>query len=71
MKSNPRGYALVINNENFRNNDDWHRKGSDKDFKNIVELFTQLHFEVIKHKDLGNAVSEDRRRDCARVELMD
>jgi hypothetical protein len=46
MFSNPRGYALIINNESFVNDIYKYRSGSTIDANNLDILFEQLGFKV-------------------------
>ena len=53
MCSNPRGKALIINNQTFRDPDVYaFRLGARVDTENLDQLFTQLGFEVIKYENL-------------------
>ena len=56
MKSDPRGYVLLINNVNFPNNKDPFRDGSDKDAEDLTCVFSSLGFKVIQKKDLTSVV---------------
>ena len=44
METNPRGYALVINNEQFKSMSE--RTGSRKDMENLHDLFKLLGFDM-------------------------
>ncbi|XP_030842855.1 caspase-7 [Strongylocentrotus purpuratus] len=50
MKSRPRGIALIINNKNFKTMKK--RAGTDVDCRNLENVFKQLGFNVVVHKDL-------------------
>ena len=50
MFSNPRGYALIINNESFVNDIYKYRSGSTIDANNLDILFEQLGFKVSQKK---------------------
>lgn len=56
MRSNPRGYALLINIFKTPGKDD--RVGSDLDMLKLESLFQQLGFKVIKKVDLTDQVGE-------------
>ena len=60
MSDGVRGKALIINIKNF-NDPQLERKGSEEDYKNLVRLFTDLKFDVLKrkkgHTDLTALVS--------------
>ena len=53
MCSNPRGKALIINNQKFSDPDVYpFRLGANVDTDNLQQLFTQLGFQVIKYANL-------------------
>ncbi len=52
MLSNPKGLALIINNENFSHNPGLVRLGSNVDVQNLEKLCKQLGFKVKTHKNL-------------------
>ena len=49
MTSTPRGFVLIINNENFSNGKQ--RTGAQQDGEMLTRLFTGLGFEVDMKKD--------------------
>jgi len=54
MRANPRGWVLLINNENFNSAKTAkyeRRRGSAVDEKNLTALFTQLGFRVLPYRD--------------------
>ena len=53
MTSNPRGRALIINNQEFTMPDMFpFREGADVDADNLEKLFGQLGFTVSKHSNM-------------------
>jgi len=53
MQSKPRGYALIINNQDFDIPETYpFRKGAHVDSENLDNLFSQLGFEVLRYKNL-------------------
>jgi hypothetical protein len=56
MESNPRGFVLIINNEEFEGseNDSAKREGSENDCESLISIFEQCHFtpEVHRNKSL-------------------
>ena len=60
MSEGVRGRALIINIKNF-NHPQLERKGSEEDYKNLVRLFQELRFDIVKtkkdHTDLTALVS--------------
>jgi len=60
MFSNPRGYALIINNESFVNDIYKYRSGSTIDANNLDILFEQLGFKVIVQ---NNRTYQEMRED--------
>ena len=50
MTTNPRGRAVIINNETFT--DGHQRKGTSRDESRLKQLFESLYFDVVLHKDL-------------------
>lgn len=50
MKSKPRGIALIINNKKFTTMKQ--RSGTDVDCRNLENVFKQLGFNVMVHRDL-------------------
>ena len=53
MCSNPRGKALIINNQEFSDPDFYpFRLGADVDSESLDQLFTQLGFQVIRYDNL-------------------
>ena len=73
MSDGVRGRALIINIKNF-NHPDLERKGSEEDYKNLVRLFTDLKFDVLKRKkgytDLTALVSNSGNIKIVGVQLM-
>ena len=54
MMSNPRGIALIINNEVFSPSADLKdRQGSEKDVEALEMMFKALYFEVTIERNLG------------------
>lgn len=59
MKSKPRGYCLIVNNNDFSKARESEprfrkmrdRKGTERDEDALTETFQKLHFEVVSHKD--------------------
>lgn len=58
----PRGYCLIINNEDFSNSPHEHssRVGSQFDAESIKALFEELYFEVEHWHNLDYLVSKTR-----------
>jgi hypothetical protein len=54
MTSTPRGFVLIINNENFSNGKQ--RTGAQQDGEMLIRLFTGLGFEVEMKKDQNGYV---------------
>ena len=53
MSKNPRGAAIIINNQTFVYPEMYpFRDGADVDANNLEKLFSQLDFEVSKHTNL-------------------
>ena len=53
MCSNPRGKALIINNQKFTEPDIYpFRLGADVDSESLDQLFTQLGFQVVRYQNL-------------------
>ena len=53
MHSSPKGYALIINNQDFTDPDTYPRRnGAEADTKNLKQLFTQLGFDVCSYENL-------------------
>jgi hypothetical protein len=52
MMSNPRGYALIINNIKFIGDPEATRGGAEKDSTELQNLLLALGFEVILHHDV-------------------
>ena len=50
MSEGVRGRALIININNF-NHPDLERKGSEEDYKNLVRLFKDLRFHIVKTRN--------------------
>ena len=50
MSEGVRGRALIININNF-NHPDQERKGSEEDYKNLVRLFKDLKFDIVKTRN--------------------
>ena len=55
MTANPRGRAVIINNEFFTKVSP-PRLGTQVDEQRLKQLFKSLYFEVVVHKDLTAAV---------------
>ena len=52
MVNKPRGVAIIINNHHFHDPKFPHRTGTDKDAKDLSELFESLEFTVKSYPDL-------------------
>ena len=52
MTSDPRGLALIIENEEYENEIETTRHGSHKDVLNLKSLFKKLKFKIIYKKNL-------------------
>lgn len=52
MMTNPRGYALIINNIDFIGNPSASRTGAEKDTENLTQLFEALHFKVTSYHNV-------------------
>ena len=50
MTANPRGRAVIINNETFEDGDQ--REGTRKDEKRLEQLFESLYFVVVVYRNL-------------------
>ena len=55
-----RGRVMIINIMNFNNSDLYKKRtGSDVDYKNLVKLFKDLRFDIVKsEKDLTDLTEE-------------
>ena len=51
-RTNPKGWVLLINNENFESETVQTRIGADRDERNLEILFIQLGFRVLVRRDL-------------------
>jgi len=51
MTSRRRGYALIINNINFSDDDYPVRNGAENDEVRLTDLLEQLYFTVERHRD--------------------
>ena len=60
MSDPNRGRVMIINIMNFNNTELYKRRtGSDVDYKNLVKLFKDLRFDIVKsEKDLTDLTSE-------------
>lgn len=57
MDSNPRGFALIINNIDFDDSEEYRtRHGADNDEYRLKELWEKLHFEVEVHRNKSASV---------------
>ena len=52
VRTNPKGWVLLINNENFESETVKTRIGADRDERNLEILFIQLGFRVLVRRDL-------------------
>merc|ERR1711915_983247 len=69
MYSKPRGYALILNNQEFDNPSMYpYRQGAQVDSDNLEKLFTQLGFKVIRYKNLNRKETVRALEDFADVE---
>ena len=48
--STPKGYLFLANYKKFKDNDGMDRKGSDVDVQNLIELFTDLGYNVDQYR---------------------
>ena len=63
VRTNPKGWVLLINNENFESETVKTRIGADRDERNLEILFIQLRFRVLVRRDLTkqNMIEELKR----------
>lgn len=60
MDSNPRGVALVVNNINFGDSEEFKtRYGADNDEFRLTKLLEQLHYDVEVHRNKTKLVSNE------------
>jgi len=60
MTSNPRGFALVINNRKFL--DSTHeRTGSEHDYSTMQQLLWQLNYQVSEYENVKSTVSNQNK----------
>merc|ERR1712179_19268 len=65
VKSNFRGLAVIINNDEFTDPDYNPRQGSQVDVQNLRDLFTQLGFTVVVHRNLTRRETLNFVIDCS------
>lgn len=58
MRSSPRGLVLIINNIHFQFSNEKPRISAEHDEVNLQQLFEDMGFKVIVHRDLTTQVSE-------------
>ena len=63
VRSNPKGWVLLINNERFESDTLPTRKGSEVDERNLEMLFIQLGFKVLVKRNLKK---DDMKRELMR-----
>ena len=69
MESKPRGIAVIINNEKFRQRALRQRLGTNKDAENLQKLFTWLGFDTkLPYKDLTGKEMGQTLEDVARMD---
>ncbi|XP_015592707.1 caspase-9 isoform X2 [Cephus cinctus] len=68
MRSNPRGYALIIVNIDFGRNQSF-RVGAEHDAENTKQLFTQMGFKVFLFRDLSAKNMETQIKEFAQKDF--
>ena len=67
VRSNPKGWVLLINNEKFECEKYPTRTGSDVDERNLETLFTQLGLKVLVRRNLKK---DDMRKEINRLGII-
>ncbi|XP_030015541.1 caspase-8-like isoform X2 [Sphaeramia orbicularis] len=71
LSHNPRGWCVVINNENFTGPALKTRKGTQEDTKALREVFTRLGFKVVIENDLTAQQIRDKVIKLGRENFLD
>ncbi|KAE8573512.1 Putative caspase Dronc [Halyomorpha halys] len=68
VKSEPRGYVLLINNETFRNGMEQRRFGSQRDYSMLKEMWEDFGYQIKEYYNLGLTAFQKAVTDFAKME---
>ncbi|CAH1404329.1 unnamed protein product [Nezara viridula] len=68
VKSVPRGYVLLINNETFRNGMEQRRFGSQRDYTMLKEMWEDFGYQIKEYYNLGLTSFQKAITDFAKME---